>query len=158
MVSKKGERMAKFTLEDMEGSIDAIIFPRYFTESGRALEPDEDGHDAIVQVRCRYESSDRGQQILVNEVRRLNIRDLRETPRTPRALELRISSERFNQQVSNSLSQTLRNHPGAVPVILFLAQSEGRKLRAELPTTVDAASPRLRAELEELLGAGCLNV
>ncbi|MDR2587356.1 MAG: DNA polymerase III subunit alpha [Coriobacteriales bacterium] len=158
MVSKKGERMAKFTLEDMEGSIDAIIFPRYFAESGRALETDEDGHDAIVRVRCRYESTDRGQQILVNEVKRLDMSELQEAPAAPRALELHVRSERFNQQVSDGLSRALRNCPGVAPVILFLAQSDGRKLRAELPTTVDAASPRLRAELEELLGSGCLKV
>jgi DNA polymerase-3 subunit alpha len=158
MVSKKGERMAKFTLEDMEGSIEAIIFPRHYAESGRALEPDEDGHDAIVRVRCRYESSDRGQQILVNEVKRLDLSDLRESPRPPRPLELHLSSERFNQQLSDSLQRAFQSYPGASPVILFLAQSGGRKFRAELPTTVDAASPELRRELEALLGRECMKV
>jgi DNA polymerase-3 subunit alpha len=155
MVSKKGERMAKFVLEDMEGSIEAIIFPRYYADFGDALEPDEDGHDAIVRVRCRYESTDRGQQILVNEVTRLK---LDEAPRAPRAVELRIASDSFNQQVSDKLSRTLRSHPGTVPVILFLMQSDGKKLRAELPTSVNAASPVLMTELESLLGREAVKV
>jgi DNA polymerase-3 subunit alpha len=155
MISKKGDRMAKFRLEDMEGSIEAIIFPSNYTEYGRALEPDDEGHDAIVRVRCRYDSTDRGQQILVNEVHRLN---LEAAPRRQRALELHISSERFNQQVSDSLSRTLMRHPGTIPVILFLTQSSGKKLRAELPTTVDSDSSELRTELETLLGTGSLRV
>jgi DNA polymerase-3 subunit alpha len=153
MVSKKGERMAKFTLEDMEGAIEGIIFPRYYAECGHALEPDEDGHDAIVKVRCRYESTDRGQQILVNEVKRI---ELFETPTTPQVLELHITSDRFNQQISNDLSHALRDYPGMDPVVLFLTQSGGKKLRAELPTSVDAASPALKQELKTLLGQAAL--
>jgi DNA polymerase-3 subunit alpha len=148
MRSKKGEAMAKFTLEDMEGSIEAIIFPRYFADFGEALEPDEDGHDAIVRVRCRYESSDRGQQILVTEVKRLSLDD---GPRRPRALELHIASEQFNQHISDLLSRTLREHPGPDPVILLLDQSDGKKLRAELPTSVNGDSPELNRKLKELL-------
>ncbi|MDR1185006.1 MAG: DNA polymerase III subunit alpha [Coriobacteriales bacterium] len=153
MVSKKGDRMAKFRLEDIEGSIEAIIFPSNYVEYARALEPDDEGHDAIVRVRCRYESTDRGQQILVSEVHRLN---LEVAPRRHRVLELYVSSERFNQQVSDGLSRILKRHPGAIPVILFLAQSSGKKLRAELPATVDSESHELRMELETLLGVGSL--
>jgi hypothetical protein len=43
-------------------------------------------------------------------------------------------------------------------VILFLAQSDGKKLRAELPTSVDSASFELKTQLEELLGRDCLRV
>jgi DNA polymerase-3 subunit alpha len=155
MVSKKGERMAKFTLEDMEGSIDAIMFPRYYAECGRALEPDDDGHDAIVRVRCRYESTDRGQQLLVNEVKRL---DLAEPVQTHQVLELHVASDYFNQQTSDNLSRALQNYPGTVPVILFLAQSGGKRLRAELPTTVDVTNSGLRVELEALFGRDSLKI
>ncbi|MDR1013394.1 MAG: DNA polymerase III subunit alpha [Coriobacteriales bacterium] len=153
LVSKKGERMARFMLEDTEGSIEAIMFPRYFEESGRELEPGDDGHDAIVRVRCRYESTDRGQQIIVTEARRLSLEN---APRAPRVMELRLRSEDFNQQTSDRLSRTLRRHPGPVPVVLFLAHADGRKLRAELPTTVDGDSPDLAAELESFLGIGAV--
>ncbi|MDR3037466.1 MAG: DNA polymerase III subunit alpha, partial [Coriobacteriales bacterium] len=149
MVSKKGDRMAKFILEDMEGSIEAIIFPKNYAECGRALETDEDGHDAIVRVRGRYEVTDRGRQILVSEVRRLEVGD---ASATPRVLELHLSSEAFSQQVSDGLTHTLKRYPGIDPVVLFLAQSGGRRFRAELPTTVDLSSPALRHDLESLLG------
>ncbi|MDR0347168.1 MAG: DNA polymerase III subunit alpha [Coriobacteriales bacterium] len=154
--SKKGERMAKFILEDREGSIEAIMFPRYFKESGQALDPDDDGHDAVVQVRGRYESTDRGQQILVNEVKRLKLDEPTRPSPVIRSLELHISFERFNQQTRDSLSRILQSHPGMAPVVMFLAQSNGRKYRAELPS-VDGNSPELRKELEELLGREALS-
>jgi geranylgeranyl pyrophosphate synthase len=72
-------------------------------------------------------------------------------------LELRIGMERFNQQLSDRLSQALRGHPGMVPVVLYLVQANGKTFRAELPS-VDGASIELRANLEELLGHDALRV
>ena len=155
MVSKKGERMAKFTLEDIDGSIEAIIFPKYFSECGSYLEPGDDGQDAVVRVRCRYESSDRGQQILVTEVRRLQLED--EVPKSSQVFEVHVRSEQFNQQTSDQLTRTLQRHPGRDPVVMFLLQSGGAKLRAELPSTVDASSDELRAELRAILGNDAVN-
>ena len=155
MVSKKGERMAKFTLEDTEGSIEAIIFPKYFSETGQFLEADEGGQECVVKVRCRYESSDRGQQILVSEVTRLTLQD--ESIRTPETLEIRIKSENFNQQTSNQLTKILQRYPGRTPVILLLAQAQGATFRAELPSTVDVDSRELRQELESVFGSQVLS-
>jgi DNA polymerase-3 subunit alpha len=150
MVSKKGDRMAKFTLEDMEGSIDAIMFPQAFEQHGSALEDEN-----VVQVRCRYELNDRGQQIIVSELFKI---ELEEDLEVPSVVELRVASDAFNQQVSDQLTQTLQRHPGPDPVVLFLSQAGDRRFRAELPTTVDSASPILQRDLRSLLGTAAVNV
>ena len=150
MVSKKGERMAKFLLEDTDGSIEAIIFPKYYAECGKLLEPGNDGQEAIVQVTCRYESSDRGQQVLVSNVLRLTLEN--EQNQLSQVFELRIASERFNQHVSDQLTRILQKYPGRDPVMLYLIQSSGKNLRAELPTTVDSRSTELITELKNLIG------
>jgi DNA polymerase-3 subunit alpha len=67
-----------------------------------------------------------------------------------------VPSDRFNQQVSNKLTQTLQSYPGSDPVILFLTQTDGRNFRAELPASVDGSSYILRNNLEALLGKGAL--
>ena len=154
MVSKRGERMAKFTLEDTEGSIEAIIFPKYFSEYGEFLEPPSTDQEAIVTVNCRYEASDRGQQILVSKVSRLRLEG--ETSKVAQVFELHITSDRFNQQISDQLTRVLQRYPGRDPVVLFLAQSGGGKLRAELPITVDSTSADLIGELKSLLGDDAL--
>ncbi|MDR0308565.1 MAG: DNA polymerase III subunit alpha, partial [Coriobacteriales bacterium] len=46
MVSKKGDRMARFTLSDMEGSVDAIVFPTYYQSMANILQD-----DAVISVR-----------------------------------------------------------------------------------------------------------
>ena len=149
MVSKDGNRMAKFLLEDMEGSIEAIMFPRDFSATGSFLQATEAGQSVVVQVRCRYESTDRGQQIKVSKVIPLKLEEEKEKP--PQVFELYVPCERFNQQVSDHLNKVLQRYPGRDPVILFLNQSGGRKLRAELPTTVQADSSALNEEIDELL-------
>ena len=150
MVSKKGERMAKFFLEDTDGSIEAILFPKYFADYGQYLEPGPDGQEPIVQIHGRYESTDRGQQVLVNKITRLNLEESETS--TPQVLELKISSEQLNQQLSDQLTRTLKRYPGRDPVVLYLTQSDGKRLRAELPTTVDRQSSDLQEELTTLLG------
>jgi len=165
MLSRKGERMAKFILEDIEGSIEAILFPTYYEKYGPLLVD-----DAIVKVRCRYDPSDRGVQILVSEIYNLSLAN--EKPRA-RGLEVFVLYERFNQQLSDGLMSLLKRYPGPDPVILSLRQraegafgaaanpaasgsasyrTGGKKLRADLPFTVDASSSELRARLTELLG------
>lgn len=150
MVSREGKRMAKFTLEDMEGSIEAIMFPKDFAATGHLLEPKEGEQSAIVQVQCRYESTDRGKQIKVARVKQLQLTE--ETPMTPQVFELHLPSDRFNQQVSDQLNRVLQRYPGRDPVVLFLNQAGGKKLRAELPATVQANSRDLNNELQQLLG------
>ncbi|HBT95693.1 MAG TPA: hypothetical protein DEB24_06255 [Coriobacteriia bacterium] len=148
MTSKKGDMMAKFTLEDMDGSIDAIIFPTYYKECGKALEADAEGHDAVVKVVCKYESTDRGQQILVSKVEKLS---LDEQVVRPQPMEVHVTSEVFNQQTADMLNRTLARYPGIDPVVLYIGSADGKKFRAELPTTVDGRSPDLRRELDLVL-------
>lgn len=143
-LTKKGDRMATFTLEDMEGSVDALMFPQAFARYQSSLED-----DAIVKIKGKYERNDRGSQIKVSEVVRLNFG---EKDTKPRVLELHMTSDTFNQQVSEQLTGLFNRYPGKDPVVLHLAQTDGRRFRAELPTTVNARSQGLLSEVTNLLG------
>jgi DNA polymerase-3 subunit alpha len=154
MTSKKGDRMCKFVLEDMEGRIDAIVFPSYFAKAEKALRPDDDMHELIVRVRGRYDKNDRGQQIIVFEVQRLDLGE--EMAPRPQTLELHVPSERFNQQISDGLAKTLQSYPGSDPVTLFITKVDGSNHRTILPASVDSKSADLRNNLELLLGKGAL--
>lgn len=144
MLSKKGDRMAKFVLEDIEGSVEAIIFPQPFSKYGTSLID-----DAIVKVRCRFDQSGLGSQILVNEVIALEL-DTSQPHSLP--LEISLQAESFNQQQSNELMNLLRRYPGSDPVILSIKQNGGKKFRADLPFTVDSLSNDLRDQLSVLVG------
>ncbi|MCL2882977.1 MAG: DNA polymerase III subunit alpha [Coriobacteriia bacterium] len=149
MVSRKGDRMAKFILSDMEASVDAIVFPSYYAKISDVLQD-----DAVVSVRCRYEYSDRGAQILVNDARSLEL-SLKEAG--PQVLTLSLRSALFNQAVSDKLAQIINKYPGHDPVVLYLNQSDGGNTRIQLNKTVDAAHLGLRTDLAVLLGDGALS-
>ena len=145
MVSKKGERMAKFRLEDNSGSIDCIIFPSYFKDCETAIQDDN-----VICAKGRYESTDRGAQFLVN---RVDLLRLDNEPSEPTILSVRLASVRLNQTLLVELTQVCQHYPGRDGLTLILQQNDGQRLQAVLPLTVDAHSDQLHQQLIELLGA-----
>ena len=141
--TKRGTRMATFTLEDTTGSVECITF-KYDDVAAAVVE------DAIVQVKGKFEHSDRGNQIIVYEVEPL---ELTEEAAKPVQFELRVPSSDFNQERVQRLNAILEKYPGHDYVVLFILQSDGRKFRAELPVTVDSRNGILRSELQDLFGA-----
>ena len=142
-LTKRGTRMATFTLEDTTGSIECITFK--FDEVADSIV-----EDAIVKIKGKFEHSDRGNQIIVYEAETL---ELSEEAARPVQFELHVPSSDFNQARVQRLNNILANYPGRDYVVLFVSQADGRKFRAELPVTVDSRNAILRSELQDLFGA-----
>ena len=142
-LTKRGTKMATFTLEDTTGSIECICFK--YEENAEAIH-----EDAIVKIKGKFEHNDRGNQIMAFEVESIELsdEDLR-----PRRLELKLASSDFSQTASMKLKRILGSYPGRDGVVLYISQSDGRKFRAELPVTVDAGSNIMRAEIQDLFGS-----
>jgi len=151
-LTKRGTRMATFTLEDTSGSIECISFK--YDDIGKQAEKRNQPHpiaeDAIVKVKGKFEHSDRGNQIIAYEIESI---ELSEEALAPSRLELRIASNEFNQERVQRLNRILESYPGRDYIVLFILQADGRKFRAELPLTVDSKSPIMRSELQDLFGA-----
>jgi DNA polymerase-3 subunit alpha len=148
MVSRKGERMARFMLEDDGGSIECIIFPSYFRDNEAYITD-----DAVVSLQGRYESSDRGAQLLVNTVKLLSLGDADDGPG---ALEVYIPSVRLNQTLSDDLARICQRHPGRDSLAIIVEYNDGRRERGHLPVTIDAMNEEFKAALAELLGANAV--
>ena len=141
-LTKRGTKMATFTLEDTTGHVECICFK--YDENAAAIQD-----DAIVKVKGKFEVNDRGSQIMAFEMEAV---ELREEDALPAHLELRVSSAEFNQTKSLRLNRILQSYPGRDGVVLFVNQADGRRFRAELPVTVDARSAVMRSEIQELFG------
>ena len=141
-LTKRGTKMATFTLEDTTGSIEAITFK--YEDFADAIQ-----EDAIVKVKGKFEHNDRGNQIMAFEVEAI---ELNEEDVRPSHLELKLASSEVNQSTSTKLNRILKSYPGRDGVVLFVSQADGRKFRAELPVTVDASSPVMRSEIQDLFG------
>ena len=141
-LTKRGTKMATFTLEDTTGSIEAISFK--YDDYADAIQ-----EDAIVKVKGKFEHNDRGNQIMAFEVERIELSD---EDALPQRLELSLQMGDFNQTTSLRLNRILKSYPGRDGVVLMLRQDDGRKFRAELPVTVDATSSVMLSEIQDLFG------
>ena len=142
-LTKTGNRMATFTLEDTSGSIEALTF-KYADMADVIVE------DAIVKLKGKFEHGDRGNQIIVYEAETI---ELSEDALKPLQLELRVPSCDFNQERVARLNRILSSYPGRDEVAILVSQADGRKFRAVLPVTVDSRNAILRSEIQDLFGA-----
>ncbi len=142
-LTKRGTKMATFSLEDTTGHVECICFK--YEENAESIQ-----EDAIVKIKGKFEHNDRGNQIMAFEMETI---ELNEADARPSHLELKVSSTDFNQTKSMRLNRILSSYPGRDGVVLFVRQSDGRKFRAELPVSVDARSSVMLSEIQDLFGA-----
>ncbi|MDR2197334.1 MAG: DNA polymerase III subunit alpha [Coriobacteriales bacterium] len=149
MTTKKGDRMARFTLEDMEGSIEVIVFPKLYALYSTLLE-----EDAKVYLTARFERRDRGSQLILRTLERLDLEGHAAALAKDAAttLELRITSASFTAQLTDRLKQTLSAYPGRDSVVLFVEQAGGGHLRAAVPMTVESRNGAFLQELDRIDG------
>ena len=155
-VTKNGDPMAIVTLEDMEGEATVVIFPKTYKECEDILYGEVDPEtgaqlsDAFIRVRGKLERSDRGDQIIAQEVLAL---ELNEETNRPRVFEVMVPSGRFSQSNMARLATVLATNPGGDRVELFVEQADGQTMRAEIPTRVNAKSIPLLAEVRGIVGS-----
>ncbi len=143
--TKKGEPMATFTLEGLDGAIEVVVFPATYAKAEQVLV-----NDAIVCVKGRVEvREDEAPKIVAMEVWRPNL----EAGGDP--LVLKIPTARAPMLV-NQLKEVLQAHPGPTPVQVHLVAEDAtvvRKMRIPDSLRVETRNG-LYAELKSLLGSG----
>ena len=142
--TKRGTLMASFTLEDTSGHVECVCFN--YDKFKEAIQ-----EDAIITCKGKFEVSDRGSQIIVYEAALLELSD-EDANVAPLQLELSIATRELDSVTSDKLMRILKDHPGKDPVVLYVRQADGRRMRAELPMTADSGNQHLKAHLYDLFG------
>ena len=152
--TNKGELMALFDLEDLEGSVEVVVFPNAMKDFGPKL-----NDDAIVLVRGRKESgrssrgrgggSDDAAKLLAMEI------DIVEEPSKNPPVRLRLDVAHHEKSKIAELKSVLEAHPGECPVELHL--SDRRVFRLPDNYAVERGNGVV-AELRELLGSNSILV
>ncbi|MDG1411606.1 MAG: DNA polymerase III subunit alpha [Acidimicrobiales bacterium] len=135
--TRKGDLMAVFDLEDLEGSVEVMVFPRTMQEHGPKLVD-----DAIVLVRGRTENDDLP-KLFAQDIE--IVEDLSDNS----PVRVKIPIEHQLPGRIADLKSILAAHPGESPVELHL--SERQVLRLPDDYAVDNANGVI-AELRVLLG------
>jgi DNA polymerase-3 subunit alpha len=109
--SKKGDRMAFTTLEDMSASIEVIVFPSTFAECAELLVSEQP-----LVVLGTVQQGERGAKVVAQEIKRLTEALEQYTERA--VITLRASAT--SRQHMLELKELLYQHHGATPVLLTL--------------------------------------
>ncbi|MDO4182986.1 MAG: DNA polymerase III subunit alpha [Coriobacteriia bacterium] len=144
--TKRGTKMAMFSLEDRTGHVDGICFK--YDDFADCIQ-----EDAVVKIKGKFEHSDRGNQIMAFEVERI---ELTEADSGPAELSLAVDYDAMDQAKALRLQRLLAQYPGSDAVFLRVKQADGRVYQAKLPLQVDARNNVMKSELASLFGPGAL--
>ncbi len=159
--TKKGDPMMFATLDDLDCSVEVLIFGNALASAGDAVNT-----DSIVLVRGRVDHKDRDKTCIVaqqidrfepteDEVRNAAEAAARQ-PVGPSALHLRLDASALPASVVGELKELLAGFPGESDVVIELSTTGGaRRLRLGRDFRVQR-SAGLHAELDALLGAAIL--
>jgi DNA polymerase III subunit alpha len=159
--TKTGEPMMFATIDDLEASVETIVFGKLLAVCEEALAP-----DSIVLVRGRVDHKDRDKTCIIAQQVELfapsaeEVREAQELAAqpavTPEALRLRLDAASLPASVLGELRELLAGFPGESEVVIDLRTSVGhRRLKLGSQFRV-ARTASLHAELDSLLGDAIL--
>ncbi|HEY7290590.1 MAG TPA: DNA polymerase III subunit alpha [Vicinamibacterales bacterium] len=150
--TKKGDRMAVFTLEDSQGSVEIIAFPETYARSASLIEP-----GTMVLVRGKLERDDETMRILAAEIAPLDA--VRERLAREVAIHLRRPADRNTLE---SLGEIFSRHRGDRKVSFEVETGEPPnrlRVRVDVSSQIRVRpSSGLIAEVEQLVGAGTVEL
>jgi DNA polymerase-3 subunit alpha len=145
--TKQGSPWAIVSLEDLEGSVDVMVFPQTYGTVGTMLVD-----DAVVIVRARVDrSDDDGVRVVAMEVTQPDLSEAGSGP-----VRLSMAAARCVPPLVERLKDVLSAHPGTTEVHLHLtggAKTSVLRLDDRFRVT---PSPSLYGDLKALLGPACL--
>jgi DNA polymerase-3 subunit alpha len=145
--TRKGDRMAVFMLDDVDGSVEIVVFPEAFAKHASLIEA-----DAMLLVRGKLEKDDESARLVAAEL--LPMAALME--RTTREIAIHLSAPLNRRSTFEALAELLARHRGDRRVSLEVdvkGEDGPLRVRADVMQRVKPTE-RLVAEVEQLCGAG----
>jgi DNA polymerase III subunit alpha len=145
-VTRRGDTWAIATVEDLEGSVDVMLFPATYQQYALQL-----AEDVVVVVKGRLDRRDDSPQVIASE---LTLPDLSEAPSGPVVVTVPVA--RCTPPLVEKLKEVLATHPGVTEVHLRL-QGGGRTTLMRIDDGLRVTpSSALMGDLKALLGPACL--
>jgi DNA polymerase III subunit alpha len=144
--TRRGDLWAVITVEDLEASVEVLLFPKAYEAVSTVL-----ATDTVVKIKGRVKVEDDVVSLNASELSLPDITDVRSEP-----VVISLSAARCTPQVVQQLREVLAAHPGLTEVRLRLRSADKTtvmKLDERLRVT---PSPPLMADLKALLGPSCL--
>jgi len=148
MRSRKGDRWAIFTLQDMTGVMELLAFPEAFARLESVLKT-----ATPLLIRGRINIEEDGLRLVVLEARRLD--DVVEP--APSLLRVRVAYDNLNDFTIERLRALFSSNPGPCPVTFDVAMEDGTVATLEVEQRVRPDRALVEA-VQEMCGPGAVEV
>ncbi|PYR40478.1 MAG: DNA polymerase III subunit alpha, partial [Acidobacteria bacterium] len=150
--TRKGDRMAVFTLEDAVGTVEVVVFPEAYQKAAGLIEA-----GTLVLVRGTLERDDEAVRILASEVAALDT--VRERIAREVAIHLKKPADRGTLE---TLGEIFSRHRGDRRVSFEVETGEApNRLRVRVDVSSQIRvhpSSKLIADIEQVVGAGAVEL
>ncbi len=146
LTTKKGERMAFLTLEDLTGSIEVVLFPEAYQRGKELVAPERN-----VFIRGKVDSRGEKRSLIAQDV--VSFEDA--PAALGRVVTIELDAKGTTEQTLFALKRVLADHPGACPVNLIFRRNGKDKTLALGPELRVAPGSAFLREVNELLGGAC---
>jgi DNA polymerase-3 subunit alpha len=148
--TKRGTMMAIATLEDLDGSMEVVLFPNLY-EMYRDLVV----VDQVLRIKAKLEDSDRGKKLIALEIEPF---DGERFSAPPSKIVVSADAGALVNGRHEQLANVLSHYPGRDVVDLKVWDDEAsRTIVCRMPQTVNAQANGLHAELMEIFGGDALS-
>ena len=148
MLTKKGDRMAYLTLEDLQGVVEIIVFPDLYKQAADLVVPER-----LVRITGTIDRGDKGMKIRGSKIELLAEVQAQAIKR----VFIRLTDRPGMAEELPRLREVFLRHPGSTTVALTVRMDSSLEAEtAPLPHLTVTPSERLVADVEELLGKGAV--
>ncbi len=150
ILTKKGDKMAFLSLQDLNGSCETVVFPSVYKAAGTLIQK-----DALVFIKGKVDARDDVAKLLADE-----IIPLEEVPkRYTRMIAINLKTAGLGAEVLQEVRRILMAHKGNTPVYLTLQDPKGRMTVLDSGDNLKVeTSDVLFEELENLLGENSVKI
>ncbi len=150
MLTKKGDRMAYLTVEDLHGTVEVIAFPDLFKTAGDLIAPER-----LMRITGTIDRGDKG-----TKMRGSKIEPLAEVQaQSIKRIWIRLTDQPIVHEQLPRLLDIFKRHPGRTTISMtFRTDGAFEADTKPLPNLTVSPSEHFVADVEEVLGKGALSL
>jgi len=146
---KTGEKMAIIGFEDLDGTVEVLVFPSAYPNLAKHIKM-----DAILFIKGRLNMREEEPKIIASEM--VPIDEVRE--KLTKAVYINLVSTGLEKDILETLKGILAKYPGELPVYLGFLRPDKKVTEILLGADFRVApAEKLVTDIEELLGQGVID-
>lgn len=150
VTKKESRRMAILSVEDLTGTIEAVVYPDPYEQYNRFIEEGK-----AVMVKGMAKAKEDKPRIIVKEINSLEEAIKKSTD----SLEINVFETNINDDILDNLKRILKEYPGNSHIRLNISLKSGEKVAMEINSDLKITPlPEMMSKIESIFGTGCVLV